>query len=153
MKTKDVMKRHVIAVRRNTTVQDIAKLLLEHGIRAVPVLDDNDHVIGIVAEGDLVSRLRRVRAAGPLDLLSGALGFQSGREVNDQIKKIVAATAADIMTTPVITVNPETEINQVAAILMDRHINQVPVVDENIRLVGIVSRADIVRLAINLPVK
>ena len=52
------------------------------------------------------------------------------------------------MTTPVITVKADTEVSEVAAILIDRHINQVPVVDENIRLVGIISRADIVRLAI-----
>jgi CBS domain-containing protein len=148
MKTKDVMNKHVIAVKRDTTVQDIAKLLLEHGIRAVPVVDDNEHVIGIVAEGDLVGRLRRMRAAGPLDLLSGAFGFQPGRDIDDQIKKITAASAADIMTTPVITVKPDTEVSKVAAILIDRHINQVPVVDENVRLVGIISRADIVRLAI-----
>ena len=147
MKTKEIMNRHVIAVRRDTTVQDIAKLLLEHGIRAVPVVDENRHVIGIVAEGDLVGRLRRVRAAGPLDLLSGAFGFQPGRDIEDQIKKIVAASAGDMMTTPVITVGPETDVSEVAAILIDRHINQVPVVDENMRLVGIVSRADIVRLA------
>lgn len=148
MKAKDIMSRQVITVTAETTVRDIAGLLSGHGIRAVPVVDGRRRVIGIVAEGDLVGRLRRLRVAQPLDLLAGALGLPAARELEEQIGKIAAASAADIMTQRVITVAEDAELSEVANLLLEHRINQVPVLDRRGELAGIISRADIVRSAI-----
>jgi len=145
MKAKDVMSRSVITVNKDTTVKNIASLLSEHGIRAVPVVDSSRRVIGIVAEGDLVARLRRVKMPQPLSALAGRLGLAPQRELEEQIQKISAVSAEGIMTSRVVTVTEETPVAEIAGLLLDLKINQVPVVDAAGHLVGIVSRADVVR--------
>jgi CBS domain-containing protein len=149
MKAKEIMSRQVITVTAETSVRDIARLLSGHGIRAVPVVDESGRlVIGIVAEGDLVGRLRRLPVAQPLDLLTGALGLAEARELSDQIDKIAATRAKDIMTSRVITVSEDADLSEVANLLVERRINQLPVLNSRRELVGIISRADIVRAAI-----
>src|SRR5579883_377710 len=113
MKVKEIMKAPVYTVDVDTPVADIAHLLVQHRISAVPVVDASGAVVGLVSEHDLISRTGKV--------------------------------AADIMSTGVISVTEDTEVEDVRHLLLDRRIRRVPVVSGG-QLIGIVSRADLVAL-------
>lgn len=141
MQARDVMTRHVVSVVPDTPVEQIARILLDHRISAVPVIDANGEVIGIVSEGDLMRRSEsdtHGHSAWWLALLA------SRAERAEDFIEGHARKAAEVMTRPVITVDEETQLVEVADILERHRINRVPVVREN-KLVGIVSRADLLR--------
>jgi CBS domain-containing protein len=144
MKASEIMTREVISVRPDTPVQQIARLLLDHGISAVPVVDEAGTPIGIVSEGDLVGRSaedREARRDWWLALLA------EGEILNpDFVSNLCAQerVARDIMAGPVVTVDENTEASEIARLLHSHHIKRVPVLRDE-RIVGIVSRADLLR--------
>ena len=142
MHAADVMTTKVISTTANTPVREVARTLLAHGISAMPVLDADGAPIGMVSEGDLVSRdeLERVeRRDWWLKLVADDTAPDSGFLAN---LRAPDRTAGDVMSAPVITVSEETELTEVARLLAEQHIKRVPVVQQG-RVVGIVSRADL----------
>ncbi len=139
MKAKDIMTTDVLTVSPDTKVIDIAKLLLERRISAVPVVE-GDRIVGLVSEGDLVHRseIGTDRRAGSrwLRLFTG--------ESPEEFVKTHGLYAGNIMTPDVITVTEDTPISEIADIFESRRIKRVPVISDG-RLVGIVSRADLVQ--------
>ena len=132
---KDVMTTHVVAVRLNATYKDMATRLREFRVSAFPVLDDEDKVIGVVSEADLLTKeaLEFYPARG---LVGGIL---HGREHS----KAAAVTAADLMTRPPVTIGPHESVSHAARLMYSHKVKRLPVVDEDGRLIGIVSRADV----------
>ena len=144
MKARDVMTSAVVSVSSETPTSVIAKILRDHAISAIPVVDGAGVPIGMVSEGDLIGRddaARQTRLDWWLTLLAeGATlseDFLAGLRNSEH-------RAADIMSTPVITVGEDTDIAEIAGLLTAHHIKRVPVLREN-QIVGIVSRADLVR--------
>jgi CBS domain-containing protein len=129
---KDVMTTHVIAVRKNATFKDMAARLREHRVSAFPVLDDDNKVIGIVSEADLLTK-------EALDSGGKGAGFLHHREQ----AKAAGLTAADLMTTPPVTIGPKDFVTHAARLMYSRRVKRLPVIDEDGCLVGIVSRADV----------
>ncbi len=148
MQARDIMTRHVVAVGLETSIPAIAELLIEHRISGVPVVDAQNHLLGIVTEGDLYRRVElgteknRGRWVGLLTLNSKlALDYvrANGR------------MAQDVMTRDVVHVSPDTPVSEIADLFEKHHIKRVPVVERH-RLVGIVSRANLVQaLAVYRP--
>ena len=130
MKARDLMTSDVIAVRPETPTKDVAKLLFEHRIGACPVLDENGALTGMVSTWDLIFAL----------LAEG----EPGSEEFITRKHRSKCAARDVMGGPVITVTEETDVAEIARILIRYRINRVPVV-RDARLVGIVSRSDMLR--------
>jgi len=142
MHASDVMTTDVISTTADAPVREVARTLLAHGISAIPVLDADGVPIGMVSEGDLVSRdeLERVeRRDWWLKLVADDAAPDSGFLAN---LRAPDRTAGDVMSAPVITVSDDTELTEVARLLAQHHIKRVPVVQEG-RVVGIVSRADL----------
>lgn len=139
MQAKDVMTRQVATVREDATVREAARVMIERKVSGLPVLDENGSVVGIVSEGDFVRRAELgTETAGAWWLLPLAEGA-----ARDYVKTH-GAYVRDVMTSPVLTVEPSTPLREVARLLHERRIKRLPVL-ENGRLVGIVSRADLVR--------
>jgi CBS domain-containing protein len=141
MDASSIMTRAVVTVRPETAVSDIAKIMIENHISAVPVLDRASALVGIISEGDLLRRAEvgsEHRRSRWLEL-----GFSNVRLAADYVKEH-GRKASDVMTRNVITVHPETEVPEIASILESRHIKRVPVVVNGL-VVGIVSRANIVQ--------
>jgi CBS domain-containing protein len=132
---KDVMTTHVIAVRLNATYKDMATRLREFRVSAFPVLDDDDKVIGVVSEADLLTK--EALELQPAHGLIG--GILHGREYS----KAAAVTAADLMTRPAVTIGPYEWVSQAARLMYTRKLKRLPVVDSDGRLIGIVSRSDV----------
>ncbi|MGH6923288.1 MAG: CBS domain-containing protein [Propylenella sp.] len=141
MFARDLMTRDVIAVRPDTSIRDVAQILLSHRISAVPVTDAKGSLLGIVSEGDLLRRAEtgtERRRSWWLDLLA------SPDERAREYIKSHAAHVRDVMTKNVITVTEETPVSEIATFLEEKRIKRVPVVRDG-RVVGIVSRADLLR--------
>ena len=131
---KDVMTTHVVAVRLKATYKDMATRLREFRVSAFPVLDDNNKVVGVVSEADLLTK-----EALEYSTHSVAGGLLHGRER----AKAAAVTAADLMTKPAVTIGPDESVSHAARLMYSRKVKRLPVVDDRGRLVGIVSRADV----------
>lgn len=141
MLARQVMTPNPIAVPATLAVEDVARILLERRISAVPVVDPENRVIGIVSEGDLMRR----REAGTERRYSWWLELVSDpRTMARDFIKSAGRKVSDVMTKQVISVGEDTPLAAIAEILEKRRIKRVPVVT-NGKLVGIVSRADLVR--------
>lgn len=150
MLAKDVMTTRVITVNPDTTVVDIARRLLEEGVSAVPVVDTQGAVKGIVSESDLIRRVE-IGTDKPLSRWA-ALILEPGEQATRYLKTH-GRTARDVMTSEVVTVDEETPLGEVAELLERKHIKRVPVVKKG-KLVGILSRANLLQsLAVLKPAK
>lgn len=138
---RDVMTTPVVTVRRETPLKDVARLLIDRGVSGVPVVDAAGTVVGVISEGDFL-----VKEQGPGEIRHRRLARLLGEshETQVQLGKIAARTAGEAMTSPVVTIAPESAIQDAAATMTRRSVNRLPVVDDG-RLVGIVTRADLLR--------
>ncbi|MFE7231669.1 CBS domain-containing protein [Streptomyces sp. NPDC002405] len=135
---EDLMTRGVVRVRRDTPFKQVARVLADNEVTAVPVVDESDRPVGVVSEADL---LRTVAGRpDPAGLLPGTRAEGTGHGGS------AAGSAEDLMTAPAVCARPEWTVVE-AARLMDAHrVKRLPVVDEGGTLVGIVSRGDLLRV-------
>jgi len=136
----EIMTREVISVRAETPLAEVAEAMGKRGVSGVPVLDDNSKVVGVVSEKDFLSRMGVRESQNFMTLVASCLRTKAC--VALPIKK---QTAGDLMSSPAVTVSPETLVSDLAKLFTDRHINRAPVTDTEGRLVGIVTRGDLVR--------
>lgn len=144
MRARNIMSTALVTVERSTPVRDVIRLLLERHISGVPVVADGQ-VIGIISEGDLILRERAYRQRGGMAFLAQQV-FEDHEKLAVEYRKAHGLVAEDVMTEPVVTVLPGTPVEEIAHLMTERHIKRVPVV-ENGRLVGIVTRGDVLRAA------
>jgi CBS domain-containing protein len=131
---RDIMTTSVVAVRKGASFKEMADMLRRRRISAFPVVDDAGRVIGVVSEGDLLVK-EAVQAEGTSVL--AAL-----RHLNED-DKATGITAGDLMTQPAITIGPEASVAEAARLMYDRRVKRLPVVNPAGKLLGIVSRVDI----------
>lgn len=138
---KDIMTTNVITVMPDTSVADVAKVLLENHISAVPVVDKDNRVVGMVSEGDLMRRSDTETDWRPSWWLSL---FGSTDSVAQKFIKTHGTHASEVMSRSVVTITSDTPVNEIARLLEKNRIKRVPVVD-NGELVGVVGRGDLLR--------
>lgn len=139
MQAKDVMTASVMTASPQSSVRDIARLFIAHRISAVPVVDEVGRLVGIVSEGDLINRPdagTRHRSSWWLEIIAGPDARAS------EYLRAHGQVAADVMTRDVVSVDEDTPLGAIAAILEKCRIKRVPVLREG-KLVGIVSRANL----------
>lgn len=142
MKTvRDVMTSPVLSVRPETPIKEVARILVEHRISGLPVVDAKQHVVGVVSEGDLL-----VKRQDPDALRHRPLAriFGESEETRQLMAKAEARTAGDAMTSPAITIEATRPVNVAATLMVERKVNRLPVTEDG-KLVGIVTRADVVK--------
>jgi len=127
------MTTRVVAVRKNVPFKAIAALLTEFRVSAFPVIDDDGKVAGVVSEADLLSK----------EALVATLGTLPSGEEGGEFAKAAAATAADLMSQPAITITPGEPVTSAARLMYQSKVKRLPVVTETGQLVGIISRADV----------
>ncbi len=140
VKAKDVMTTKVFSVKPDTPVEETAELLAQNSISGVPVIEENGKVAGIISEKDFLSGLGLENAKTIMGVISNCLKNKGCLAISISTKK-----AGDIMTSPAITVLENTAVSDIAVIFTKNNINRVPVTDSEGNLIGIVSRADILR--------
>ncbi|WP_416981321.1 CBS domain-containing protein [Streptomyces sp. T028] len=134
----DLMTTSVVKVHRDTGFKEIAKLLAEHDITAVPVVDDDEHTIGVVSEADLLRK--EAALLDPADLLPVLRPKPADRA------KAEATTAEGLMNSPAVTARPQWSAVEAAQVMERHHVKRLPVVDEADRPIGVISRADLLRV-------
>jgi CBS domain-containing protein len=141
MKASDVMVSPVVTVRPTSSVQEVAKLLLEQRISGVPVVDDQNKVVGIISEGDLLHRAEahtQHRRGWWLRLLV------SSDQAASEYARARARKVEDLMVRDVVVASPETPLHEIAALLERHGIKRIPIVRDG-ELVGIVTRSNLIQ--------
>jgi CBS domain-containing protein len=135
-----VMTCDVVKVREQAPFKEVATLLDAHRISGLPVVDDDDKVVGVISETDLMLRQARAEDDGEPPRRHRPLLTRTARTT---AAKALALTAGELMSTPPVTVRAQDSLAHSARLMAARHIERLPVLDEEDRLVGIVTRRDL----------
>jgi CBS domain-containing protein len=139
------MDRDVVPAHPEDDVQSVVRLLREHELPGVPVVDGDGHVVGIVTESDLILRDEESDLHLPLhiDLMGGVVYLGRLKNYEERVKRALAGTVADLMTPDPVTVSPDASVQEAARVIAQRRHNRLPVVDGEGQLVGVVTRLDV----------
>jgi CBS domain-containing protein len=137
VRVRELMTADVATVTPETPLRDAARVLAERGISGMPVVDADGAVVGVLSEGDILVKEGAERPKG------GLLGWLLEPGLWSETK-LEARTAGDAMTAPPITIGPGRPVHEAARLMLAEGVNRLPVVDDG-RLVGILTRADLVR--------
>ncbi|MCF8085345.1 MAG: CBS domain-containing protein [Desulfohalobiaceae bacterium] len=141
----EIMTREVHFVRQDQPVLDVADLMARTEVAGIPVLDREDHVVGVISEKDFMRRMSGTDQTF-MGLVASCMSSKGCPALT-----IKGQTAADIMSAPAITVVPDTPIREIFALMREKRINRVPVTEED-RLAGLVSRDDVLAALASFPV-
>lgn len=141
---KDIMTKNVTTVRATTTIEELARILMEHKISGVPVVDDAGDLIGIVTENDLINQNRRLHIPTVIRLFDAFIILESPGRIEKEIKKMTAITVNDIYTKEVITVAEDTPIRDIATIMSEKKVHLIPVVKGK-KILGIIGKIDLIK--------
>jgi CBS domain-containing protein len=144
LKVKDIMTKELITVSPETEILQATKLLLENRINGVPVTDETGKLVGILCQSDLIAQQKKLPIPSFFTFLNGLIPLTSMKKIEKQVQKIAAITVAQAMTPNPVTVKPDMDIEVVAALMVDKNFNTIPVVNEG-ELIGIVGKEDILR--------
>ena len=153
LKVKDFMTKYVFTVSPDVTVHRLVGLFITHPVSAIPVVGEDNELLGIVSEGDLLYKKVTPKIPQYVDVLGGNLYYCGFGRYEKSFRKLLATTAAEIMTKDVRCVTPDTDMETVTTLMVDEHLKTVPVVEKRksdnpevhgpIRLAGIITRHDI----------
>ena len=148
IKAKDIMTREIITVNPETEIAQAAGLLLEKRINGVPVVNDSGTLVGILCQSDLIAQQKNIPIPSLFTLLDGYIPLTLSKHLDKEVEKIAASKVAEAMTPNPVTVEPETDIERVAALMVEKNYHTLPVIEEG-KLVGIVGKEDVLRTLIS----
>jgi len=134
-----------VSVTPQEGVQTLLKLMREHELPGMPVVDADHKLVGIVTESDLVMRDEQADLHLPhhIDLLGGVIFLESMKHYEERLRRGLASTVADMMTPDPISVSPQASVHEAGRVIAERKHNRLPVVDDDGRLVGVVTRVEV----------
>jgi CBS domain-containing protein len=139
MRVKDLMTTNVLTVRPSTPLKEAAALLAERRISGLPVVDDEARVLGVLSEGDIL--YKETGAKDKPGLIDRLLSVPpTGLDL-----KLAAKTVGEAMSAPALTIGPRRPVTEAALVMIEEGVNRLPVIDDEERLIGIITRADLVR--------
>ncbi|HUV78264.1 MAG TPA: CBS domain-containing protein [Desulfobacterales bacterium] len=144
LKAKDIMTRAVITVSPDMEIVHVAKILLENRINGAPVIDETGKLVGILCQSDLIAQQKKLPIPSFFTFLDGLIALTSMKQFEKQVQKIAAVTVAQAMTPNPVTVHSDTDIEALAALMVDQNFHTIPVVDAGV-LLGIVGKEDILK--------
>ena len=144
LKVKDIMTREVKTVSPETEITQAAKLLLSERINGVPVINQAGELVGILCQSDLIAQQKGIPIPSLFTLLDGYIPLTRFNRLDKEVEKIAATTVDNAMTTDPVTVTSNTDIEKVAALMVEKNYHTLPVVDDG-RLVGVVGKEDVLR--------
>ena len=144
---KEVMTTEIISVLPETPVKEVARLMIDNKISAIPVVTKYNEIVGVVSENDLINKIVRPHEPGIMTLLYHAALAPSDKvlEYRQALTRWNAKTAKDAMTAPAICVSPEDTIESVGRVMLDDKVKRVFVAEEG-HLLGVISRSVFVEL-------
>ncbi len=145
MLVKDIMSKDVVTVYETNTIEEVARIFIDKKISGVPVVDSQKKLVGIISEGDLVFQQKKLNPPVFLSFFDGVI--QVGKSAFfEEIKKISAFLVKDLMTKEdLIVAREDADLSDVASLLIENKVNRIPIVNEENKVVGIVTRYDIIK--------
>lgn len=144
-RAKDIMTTDVIVAKKDDNISSVANLLIKEKIGGLPVVDEENKVVGIISETDIIKKEKHIDPPQYINLLQGLIFLDDLKKLEADVKKIAAYKVEDLMSTDIIKVHEDDSFDEVANIMIRKSINRVPVVDENNTLKGIICRYDIIK--------
>lgn len=144
LKARDIMTSEVHTVSMETSVEELARLFVKTGVSAMPVVDDEGMLQGIVTETDLVAQDKPLHIPTVVSLFDWVVYLESEDRFAEQVKKMTARQVREICTTDVATCSPDEPVSKIVGLMLEKGIHIVPVVEDG-KLLGIVARLDIIR--------
>ena len=148
MKASDVMSREVVWIKESASVWDAFLLMRQHNISGLPVMDEQGNLSGMITEGDVLRDVKSLHLPGHMKALESLLASWRDTHYEETVWKKSARPVKDVMNFPVITVDEETNVGDIARIMLEERINRIPVVRDG-EVVGMVSRSDILRALVD----
>ncbi|MBF0557149.1 MAG: CBS domain-containing protein [Nitrospirae bacterium] len=144
LKAKDIMTKNVITVTPATTLEDLARILIDHNISGAPVADDKGALLGIVTENDLINKNKRLHIPTVMRLFDAYIMLESPAAIEKEIRQMAAVTVNDIFIKDVVTVSEETTVEDIATIMSEKKMYLIPVVTGG-KIVGIIGKMDLIK--------
>ena len=143
-KARDIMTIEVVTVFPHTPIIEAAQLLIENHFNGLPVVDETGQVKGIICQDDLIFQQKKIPLPSFFTVLDSLVPLSSEKIINKEINKIAAVTVEKAMTPNPITINPDTNIEDIASLMIKHDIHTLPVLEGN-KLVGILGKEDVLR--------
>jgi CBS domain-containing protein len=140
----DIMTTEIHSVHLDTEIKALAKTFVEHNVNAMPVVDDDGALAGMVTQTDLVEQDQPLHIPTVISLFDWVIYLESPKNFLEQVRKVTARKVGEICSRDVVTCTPDTPVATVASLMVDNKVHLVPVVSEG-RMVGVVARLDIIR--------
>ena len=144
MIAKDIMTKDVITVSPEAEIAQATKLLVEKGINGVPVVDGKGNLVGIICQSDLIAEQKKLPIPSLFTFLDGFIRLTSIKHLEKEVRKIAAITVADAMTPNPVTVKPETSLEEVATLMVEKNFHTLPVMEAG-KLVGVIGKEDVLK--------
>ena len=148
-KAKDIMTTDVIVAKKGDTISKVANILISGKIGSLPVVDDDNRVVGIISETDIIKKEKKVHSTPFINVLEGIIFLDDFNKMEQDLKRIAAYKVEDLMSKNIVKVYEDDAFDIVANIMISKSINRVPVVDEDNKLKGIICRYDIIKAMYN----
>jgi CBS-domain-containing membrane protein len=152
LKAKDIMTRDILSVTPDTEIAKATKILLKNRINGLPVVDDSGKLVGILCQSDLVAQQKSIPIPSVFTLLESYISLTSIKRIDKEVEKIAALKVKQAMTSNPVTVDPQTDIEDVAKLMVDKKYHTLPVM-EGEKIVGIVGKEDVLKTLLSEPQK
>lgn len=140
----DIMTTKIHTVHRDTEIKALAKTFVEHNVNAMPVVDDDGMLVGMVTQTDLVEQDKPLHIPTVISLFDWVIYLESPKKFLEEVRKVTARKVSEICSQDVVTCAPDTPVATVASLMVDNKVHLIPVISEG-RMVGVVARLDIIR--------
>jgi CBS-domain-containing membrane protein len=144
LKAKDIMTKEIISVSPDTEIANAVKILVEKRINGLPVIDASGRLVGILCQSDLVAQQKMIPIPSLFTLLESFIPLTSLKRIDKEVEKIAALKVKQAMTCNPVTVDPQTDIEDVAKLMVDEKYHTLPVMEGN-KVVGIVGKEDVLK--------
>lgn len=144
LKARDVMTDKVVTVKKDLTLRELSDLFLAHRVNGFPVVDNDNTLIGVVTEKDLIEQNKNLHIPTVIALFDAVIYLESGEKFEKEVKRFTGTRVEDIYQQDVLTVEPDTAMNEVASLMANHDIHTLPVVEDG-RLVGVIGKVDVIK--------
>lgn len=141
---RHIMTSHPVTVTPQTPLTEASRIMLERRFNGLPVVNDAGELLGIICQSDLVNQHKKFRVPSFFCVLDGFIPLQSSRKVEEEVQRMAAAEVGQIMTPKPRTITPETTLDEIANLMVDKKYHTLPVMEGD-KLVGVVGKEDMLR--------
>ncbi|MGC9503945.1 CBS domain-containing protein [Baaleninema sp.] len=142
----EVMSRDPILVRPDTPIQEAIQIIAERHISGLPTVDETGKLVGILSETDLMWRETGATPPPYITILDSVIFLENPKRYEKELHKVLGQTVGEVMTTEhIVTIAPDCSLQEAARLMHEKKVHRLPVLDESKKVVGILTRGDIVR--------